>query len=105
MEEERARAGYDFGDIMVSLQPDEKHYYRIKPTYNGRIFLSKPDMLGNTVVEMDIPAEDLNDQRHDIVCISPPIKMEKAIAFIHDSLEYPIHEVYAPPGRYLPGTA
>ena len=79
---------YDFGDILVKLQPSTSKYFRIQPTFDGVIYLSKPDMLGNTVIDARIPECQLD-------FISPPMKMEDAVAFVGDILQYVVPEYFA----------
>lgn len=100
VDEENNKSDYDFGDVLVKIQPDDRHYYKIKPTYEGEIFLSKPDFLGNTVIDIKIPCNELpgstNSFRKDAIsCISPLMKMDKAKAFIEDVLTYAIPEHFA----------
>ena len=79
---------YDFGDIIVKRQPSDNRYFRIQPTYNGSIYLSKPDMLGYTVVDASIPECGLD-------FITPRMKMESAVELVNDILRYIVPSFYA----------
>lgn len=83
---------YDFGDLLVTTTPDVNRYYKIKATYKGNIYLSKPDMLDNTEITFDIPGE--TDKFNEIRCISPKMPMDKAIELIKNVLLYAIPAVY-----------
>lgn len=56
----------DFGELYVVRQPDDQHHYVIRPTYTDKITISKPDMLGNAIVEYRIsewPIEAFSTKR------------------------------------------
>lgn len=42
---------YDFGELDVEVQADEKHYYKITPTWSEAVYISKPDVLDEVTVE------------------------------------------------------
>lgn len=79
---------YDFGDLLVKVTPDDKHHYRIKPSFQGVISLSSPDMLGNTIMDIDIPEIDVST-------ISSSMNMDEAIQFAYDIAKYAVPEYFA----------
>lgn len=52
-ERREKESDYDFGSLDVVIQADEARYYKITPTWNTTIFISKPDVLGNVRVEFE----------------------------------------------------
>ena len=84
---------YDFGDIIVRKTPETDRYYDIQATYDGHIYLSKPDMLDKTVITVDIPGYEENGYEH-IYAKSDSMPMNKAIASIHDFLQYVVPASY-----------
>lgn len=44
----------DFGNLDVHIQSDERRYYRIVPSWEEEIFMSKPDVLNNVHVEFQL---------------------------------------------------
>ena len=83
-----------FGDIMVKLQPEEDKYYCIPATYNGNIYISKPDMLNKCYVTIDIPSsETIDGKTWD--GISSPMDFEAAKSLVNDLLKYSIDKKYA----------
>lgn len=84
----------DFGDIMVKIQPEEDKHYCIPATYNGNIYMSKPDMLGNVTLTVDIPAEEnLDEETYD--GISKPYPVDTALKMIDNILRYSVNNTYA----------
>lgn len=81
-------SGYDFGDIIVKLQPNDARHFFIQPTFNGAIYLSKPDMLGKTILDVRIPECTL-------YFISPPIPLEEAVSLTSNILNYIVPDYYA----------
>ena len=84
----------DFGDIVVTKQPYQNHRYQISATFHGKIWFSEPDMIGNTIMEYDIPANELNSTT-DVCFISDKMKMTDAIQFTTDFLDYIVPDFYA----------
>ena len=91
---EQQTSDIDFGDLVVTKQPYHNHRYQISATFHGKIWFSEPDILGNTVMEYDIPAHELNSTT-DACFISDKMKMTEAIQFTSDFLEYVAPEYYA----------
>lgn len=79
---------YDFGDLVVKILPDDEHHYCIPATYKTNIYLSKPDVLNRTVIDMDFPAGELARPIIKTSFISEPIPMDDAIRFVTDVLEH-----------------
>ncbi len=52
---------YDFGDLVVKTGADDDKYYCIPVTYNGNIYISKPDMLEKSRITVDIPRTETLD--------------------------------------------
>ncbi len=52
---------YDFGDLVVKTGADDDKYYCIPVTYNGNIYISKPDMLEKSRITIDIPRGETLD--------------------------------------------
>ncbi len=52
---------YDFGDLVVKTGADDDKYYCIPVTYNGNIYISKPDMLEKCRITVDIPRSETLD--------------------------------------------
>ena len=85
---------YDFGDLYVKRMPFDSHYYRIDATYDGRIFFSKPDMVGNTVLDVNISGLGNSVPGGKISFISDPMPMEEAISFVSKLLDSMIPNMY-----------
>ena len=49
----------DFGNLHVETMPDDQHRYSIRAGWDGRIYLSKPDILGNTTIDFCVKADHL----------------------------------------------
>ena len=49
---------YDFGDLMVKTGAEDDRYFCIPATYNGNIYISRPDMLGKSIITIDIPKKE-----------------------------------------------
>ena len=84
---------YDFKDIVVKHTPTDEHYYEIPATYTGFIWLSKPDMLDKTVMEVSIP-EIKTGIREGLDFVSEPLPMEEAISMAEDILKYAVPSSY-----------
>ena len=83
----------DFGDIMFKLQPEEEKYYCVPATYNGNIYISKPDMLDKCIVTIDIPADEtpVGKKWYGRSNIMP---FATAIDIVKDILKYSIDSKY-----------
>lgn len=70
MEEDLAgeNDGLDFGELYVETLPDDSRRYMVRPDWNGRIFISKPDVLGNVTVDFHVSAPQMGykDKLHFI---------------------------------------
>lgn len=89
----------EFGDILVKRQPSDEHYYQIDATFSGKIFLSRPDMLGNTTVEFCCPDVEVPNADHSeymyLEGMTPQMPFKDAITLVHNVLTYVIPEHYA----------
>lgn len=83
----------DMGDIYARKMFDDDHYLRIRATFNGLIFLSRPDILGNTVIDCYIPPAETIDKK-EISFVSGLIPMEKARDIVEKILRYMISPYY-----------
>ena len=86
--------GYDFRDLIVEVTPFSKRKYRVKATFHGDVWFSEPDLLGQTTIEAEIPAEDLRSNK-GYSFISPPMQMADAIEFVESFLRYIIPSHYS----------
>lgn len=77
----------EFAGLCVRHTPSDNRYYQINATYHDRIYLSKPDMLNQTVVTMTG-----YDMGHSF--ISDPMPMPEAIKLIREYLEYVVPKQY-----------
>ena len=75
-EEKLSECGYDFGDLDVTVQADESKYYQFIPNWSDRIFLSRPDILNNVMVQFRIN-ENGTDKNY-----SGEMKMEEAVELV-----------------------
>ncbi len=46
----------DFGNLYVEQNPDERRRYRIKPNWSDTIYISEPDIMGMSEIEININA-------------------------------------------------
>ncbi len=83
--------GINHGDILIHLRPEEKMRYEIHATFDGRIRLAQPDILGNTVMDVDIPGNGFEPLQF----ISPEIPIDKAMSLTEDILKYVVPGFYA----------
>lgn len=81
LKNDMSETGIDFGDMIVKLMPTEERRYLVKPSFQGNIWFSEPDLLGNTVVTMNVPEDD------HLRLQLPPMPMEKAVPFVQDYME------------------
>ena len=68
---------YDFLGMDYSLMPDEEHRYCIKPTWNDKIYIAEPDVMGNTTITFDLATDGKKYYIGDM-------KIQEAIALAHD---------------------
>lgn len=67
----------DFGDLYVETMPDDQHRYSIRAGWDGRIHMSKPDILGNTTIDFLVSPSQLGfSGRHHYIADMP---IEKAV--------------------------
>ena len=92
-EEQCDNENYDFGDLVVKVTPNQQRHFRIDATYNGRIYLSAPDILGKTEVEFDILDVSLN-KIGPLSCVTPSMPMDEAIDLVRRILTYAVPEQY-----------
>ncbi len=90
---ESAVSGYDFGDMLVTENPDDRHHYEIKPTFQGHVWFSKPDMLDKTDVEFEISDAYFNGRSLDFIITG--IDMNDAISRVYDILKYIVPQYFA----------
>ena len=67
---------YDFGNIDVEICPDEDRYFKITPSWNETIYISKPDILENVNIEFHISGIRKTS------LLSGSMKMDKAIELV-----------------------
>ena len=91
--EEEAPDEYGFGDILVFKGALDNHLYSVNATFKGKIFFSKPDMLGNTDLEVVIPDCGIL-HKNGLNFIKEGIPMEEAISFTKLLLNYGIDTYY-----------
>ena len=91
--EQASGEDYDFGDILVKRMPDDAHYWCIPATYHGRIYLSKPDLLGKTIMEFSEVETTLPDYPI-LQMTSDPLPLEEAVTFLKDFLRYAVPDQY-----------
>ncbi len=72
---------YDFGNIDVEICPDEDRYYKITPSWNETIYISKPDILENVNIEFHISGIRKTS------ILSGSMKMDKAIELVRTYCE------------------
>ena len=82
-----------FGDVLARTTPNEERRYRIDATYEGRLYVSEPDMMGNSVLEAEIP--DVKFNGRPISFLSVPMPFEKAVETATDILKYLIPENFS----------
>ena len=80
---------YDFGDLIVKTGPEDDKYFCIPVTYNGNIYISKPDMLEKSFVTIDIPREETMDGKR-WYGISTPIPTKAALDAVNTIIRYGI---------------
>jgi len=78
--------GKAFDDIVVKDTPSMRRRYKIEPSFTGAIYLSEPDMLGKTIVDIDVPEAQFGIP--EIRCTSGPMPVDEASSMIHDILRY-----------------
>ena len=49
-----ADQNYNFGSLAVTIRADYRHRFSVKPTWDERIYISSPDILDNTSVELHV---------------------------------------------------
>ena len=83
----------DMGDIYARKMYDDDHYLRIRATFNGLIYLSKQDIIGNTVIDCYIPANETLDKK-EISFVSEPMPFREAGKLVRKILTYMISPYY-----------
>lgn len=73
-------SGIDFGDLYVETLPDDRHRYAIRPSWEGRIYISKPNILGKVTVEFHVNAAQLGYRGQNIFVGEMPV--EKAVELV-----------------------
>ncbi|MCM1234696.1 MAG: DEAD/DEAH box helicase [Ruminococcus flavefaciens] len=61
-EQEIGGSGLDFGDLYVTVMPDEGRRFVVRPSWNEEIYISAPDVLGKVTVDFHIAALDTQNQ-------------------------------------------
>lgn len=75
----RLESDAGFGNLVMHTTPYEDKAYYVQADYQGRIYFSKPDMLGQVCISFDsIP---------DTTASSSPIPQQDAVSFVEDWLE------------------
>lgn len=50
-------SGLDFGPVFAEILPEEDRRYLVRAGWEGRIYISQPDLLGNVTAEFIVPHE------------------------------------------------
>lgn len=82
----------DFGDVLARRTPYDERRYRIDASYEGRMYVSVPDVAGMVVVEARIPEAKVGGK--PIEFKSDPMKVEDATTMISEILEYVVPEKF-----------
>lgn len=68
-----------FGNLVIHTTPYEDKAYYVQADYQGRIYFSKPDMLGQVCISFDGIT--------DTTASSSPVPQQDAVSFVEDWLE------------------
>ena len=71
-----------FGKLDISIQAEEDRYYKITPTWNSAIYISKPDVLGNVTVTLENIENAFFSDCPDDESLTGTMKLKDAIAFV-----------------------
>ena len=82
-----------FDGLIVKTQPGDDRHYLIQATYNGRIWISKPNVLGQSVLTVNIPAKESLDGKA-IEGHSKPMPIDSAARITRGILKNMISSKY-----------
>lgn len=80
--------GYDFGNLDVEIRPECSRCFKIIPCWDETIYLSKPDVLGNTTIQI------LKNEPEEQYLYAGQMKLKDAVAFVkkYCSLKEPFYQ-------------
>lgn len=67
----------DFGDLDVRVQSTDAHYFKITPSFEEEIFISKPDILDRSTIEFHVNGSIIDI--YDTICTSGLMDIRQAI--------------------------